>query len=537
MMGVGEYETKTQDFSDLKGISNDYKNMLKLFVNHLNYCFVYQTNKNKMVYLTKDLLNKNNNKYNSNFKTKWNENEIDTFVLNCKKIILKMKCDSLIFVISGRGNRDEYLIDSEGNKYQIIKIFNEFNNSQETFTQLKNRPKMFVLDLCQNNSNKDNKSKNKKNTKSIANIEEKSDENKASQEVGVHQSSPAGIKNENETDEKKQNEDKSTTDKDNGIGNDKADEFSNFCIISKNMKASDFSNDGIDEGGYLIRGFKNSLKSVNSSNKYVELSHLIELLKHESLALITQEEKEWNTEYSVDKDMSFQIYQCSHCDSKRFSQSDSAIDSKFSQNLIIEHRTNIDKMVFFSQNKNNNNNNINDNNNGEINQSIANVSKYSAKLYWYHKCFVNPNDKQFKRYTMCYIPFDSSTASVNSFQCSFEHTGKCIKPLKNVVAKLNSARLDQLNALIQRRPSKPEKVKPNKFPDDREVVTELKRIAQRHHRFKSAVDELAGQLPFELRVAQNTAHNMMKHLVETEEDVILCDDPNCTSPRHFHGDR
>ena len=124
MMGIGEYESKTQELEDIKGISADYKNMLKVFVNHLNYSFVYQTNKNKMVYLTKDVLTKNNNKYNSNFKQKWNENEIDMFVLNCKKIINKIKSDALIFVICARGDRDEYIFDSEGNKYEMIKILN-----------------------------------------------------------------------------------------------------------------------------------------------------------------------------------------------------------------------------------------------------------------------------------------------------------------------------------------------------------------------------------------------------------------------------
>ena len=124
MMGIGEYETKTQEFQDLNEISTDYKNMLKLFVNYLNYSFIYQTRKNEMVYLTKEILTKNNNKYNSNFKTKWNENDIDEFVLNCKKIINKTQCDSLIFIIYGRGSKNEFIFDSEGKKCQMIKIFN-----------------------------------------------------------------------------------------------------------------------------------------------------------------------------------------------------------------------------------------------------------------------------------------------------------------------------------------------------------------------------------------------------------------------------
>ena len=69
----------------------------------------------------------------------------------------------ITFIISSRGNKDEYLFDSEGKEYKIIKILNEFNNSQQTFVQLKNKPKIFLFDFCQTGTNQNKNNKNNNN--------------------------------------------------------------------------------------------------------------------------------------------------------------------------------------------------------------------------------------------------------------------------------------------------------------------------------------------------------------------------------------
>ena len=80
--------------------------------------------------------------------------------------------------------------------------------------------------------------------------------------------------------------------------------------------------------------------------------------------------------------------------------------------------------------------------------------------------------------------------------------------------RLNQAKLNVAEKLNpKRRPSVTDLVATNIYPEDAQVVQELKRIAQRHHRMQSAIDDLAKQLPFEDRVAEVTASNMMKHLV------------------------
>ena len=417
MIGIGDYESRTQSQSqsqqqsqlqDLKGVCCDYKNMLKLFVNHLNYSFIYQTRKNKMVLLTKEQLNKDNNKYNSNFKIKWNENEIDTFVLNCKKIINKaISPDSLIFIISGRGNTDEYLIDSDGNNYQIIKILNEFNNTQQTFTKLKNKPKLFVFDLCQTGT----KSNMKNN-----NINTSCDENDDAKQIELDKSTE--MSNFCESNEKEQLlvddnislDEKEQSASDNNVFNSKSDEFLNFCIISKDMQdLSNFQIDGIEDGGYLIRSLKTTLaRYINKQNKSIELCQMIKLLKHGTLELIINERKEWDSDYDPKQENNIALCQCKHCDTLYYAQRTTPAANQ----PIVKYNINMDKMVFFGETKT-----------ILTSKDISIVDSRPAESYWYHSCFANKNDKQLKRHSMCYVKYGELSKNIN---CGFGHSGNCI---------------------------------------------------------------------------------------------------------------
>ena len=148
MIGIGTY-TNGGVLGDLIGVSTDYKNMIQLFVQHMEYSFIYQTNKNKIVYLDKLRLKQKNNNYQTNFKLKWNADEIDLFVLNVKKIIETIKPDGLIFLISSHGDRDRMIIDSEFEEYSLIFILSQFWNTKNGCPYLADKPKIFFLDMCQ----------------------------------------------------------------------------------------------------------------------------------------------------------------------------------------------------------------------------------------------------------------------------------------------------------------------------------------------------------------------------------------------------
>ena len=61
------------------------------------------------------------------------------------------------------------------------------------------------------------------------------------------------------------------------------------------------------------------------------------------------------------------------------------------------------------------------------------------------------------------------------------------------------------------------------FPDDYEVLEELRRIALLHRRMSSAILELANRLPFEDETNLQVAQTMMRHINATEDDINLRD--------------
>ena len=148
MMGIGYYPNGGM-LGHLIGVPTDYKNMIKLFAFHWGYPFIYQTDDNKIVYLNKMRLQKANNKYQTNYKIKWNEHEIEGFVLKSKKIIEQIKPDGLIFIVSSHGDRDKVLIDSEFEEYQLSFIWAEYWNTDNGCRYLADKPKIFFLDMCQ----------------------------------------------------------------------------------------------------------------------------------------------------------------------------------------------------------------------------------------------------------------------------------------------------------------------------------------------------------------------------------------------------
>ena len=65
MIGIGRYPNGGV-LGDLIGVSTDYKNMIRLFVQHMEYSFMYQNDKNEIVYLNKTRLRTKQQKYVSN---------------------------------------------------------------------------------------------------------------------------------------------------------------------------------------------------------------------------------------------------------------------------------------------------------------------------------------------------------------------------------------------------------------------------------------------------------------------------------------
>ena len=346
MIGIGYYPNGGI-LGHLIGVPNDYKNMIKLFAFHWGYPFIYQTDDNKIVYLDKQRLTKNNNKYHTNFKLKWNEDEIGGFVLKSKKIIESIKPDGLIFIISSHGDRDRVIIDSDFEEYQLAYILVEYWNINSGCPYLADKPKIFFVDMCQGQKKplprgQKKKIKNAMATKGGHSKLAKTDK----QDKQDKQAKPAEDKQQTDhpDEQKGQNADqtpkthkqqtiamKQTTDSKNDNNDDehKKDklednlstvaqmedkylDYENFCVVYGNL--DDYSVlDGGKEGGYLIRGLKSVLKQRDASN--FELNQLIRMIGNETLRLVKGEKKKikCKEKFQISKSPVRQIIECHSC--------------------------------------------------------------------------------------------------------------------------------------------------------------------------------------------------------------------------------
>ena len=294
MMGIGYYLAIGDDpFEHLIGVPTDYKNMIKLFAMHWGYPFMYQTDDNKIVYLDKQRLIKKNNKYHTNFKLKWNKDEIGGFVLKSKKIIEAIKPDGLIFIISSHGHRFKSLVDSDCRKYRLKRIFSEYWNTKDGCPYLADKPKIFFLDMCQG-------TKKPIPTGKI-----------------VTDAIPTKITQVHNNDDDDESKQKSTAVKTDRVKNDKDYtikkmqeeylDYENFCFIYGNLEDYCVIDAG-KEGGYLIGGLKNVLKQRDSSN--FELNQVIKMIGNETLRLVKQEKKRNKQDFQPSQSPARQIIEC-----------------------------------------------------------------------------------------------------------------------------------------------------------------------------------------------------------------------------------
>ena len=355
MMGIGYYPNGGI-LGHLIGVPNDYKNMIKLFAFHWGYPFIYQTDDNKIVYLDKQRLLKNNSKYHTNFKLKWNEDEIAGFVLKSKKIIETILPDGLIFVISSHGDRDKVLIDSNFEEYNLSYIFAEYWNTKDGCPYLADKPKIFFLDMCQGqktpiprgkkqmmkNAMKTKGKNDKQNDHSDMKNNDDDKNNMTSHQSHTNtkeKTTPAPIANATDkTDKSTQTESKN--DKENVIGKMQEEylDYENFCVIYGNL--ADYSVvDGGKKGGYLICGLKSVLKQRDVCN--FELNQLIKMIGNETLRLVKGEAKKCKSDFKPSNSPARQIIECQSSILNfvffgKLSQHQFTIDSQFRYNKYLD---------------------------------------------------------------------------------------------------------------------------------------------------------------------------------------------------------
>ena len=154
IMGIGKYK----GLSDLAGVIKDYENLLTTFVKEWKYKIFYQLENNNIVYTNNINQLAQNDEY-SKYKLEWNGDEIELFVEQARKHVVKNKHNGLIFAISSHGDTGKVLYDSECEKYELDCIFSMFSpeggqllesykETEMESNHLFKIPKIFFLDMC-----------------------------------------------------------------------------------------------------------------------------------------------------------------------------------------------------------------------------------------------------------------------------------------------------------------------------------------------------------------------------------------------------
>ena len=192
IMGIGEYENNVMP--SLNGVKMDYENIINTFVNHWKYKVFYQLSNNNCIY-SNDINEINNN---NNYKLHWNDNEIDLFIEESRKYIVRNKHNGLVFSISSHGDRGRVMYDSNGEPYELDCIYSMFSpqasvllesykETPQESNHLFKMPKIFFLDMCRGSTmatvtqveNKKEKAKENEKEKETEKTNKKDPTNKA----------------------------------------------------------------------------------------------------------------------------------------------------------------------------------------------------------------------------------------------------------------------------------------------------------------------------------------------------------------------
>ena len=330
MIGIGTYPNGGA-LGDLKGIPNDYRRMIRLFVKHFGYSMMYRNHRNETQYLAPE-----ESFYNKNYKLKWSSNEIANFAEEVKSKVIKTQPDSLIFIISSHGDRDKVIYDSYFEEISLLGIYSIFWNEEESCPYLANKPKIFIVDACQgmltpvphgilkkrkghiSNSNTDNS-----NIISNGNGTKQSESNVINLESDLVEIAKEKNMNDNDSEENEvkgidTSEEETVTEKAEHVeltDMKHVDEamsksylrYEYFCYIYANIDDYRVA-DGGPKGGYLLQALSNTLLQENAPN--TPLSKIITQVRDETLRLVKGEPKRWKSNYKQSKHHVRQIVEC-----------------------------------------------------------------------------------------------------------------------------------------------------------------------------------------------------------------------------------
>ena len=158
ILGIGEY----LGLRNLAGVKKDYENIINTFVKYWKYKVLYAITDNGKSSSNTQFVYTNDRTVtdkNQNYKLFWTLDDIDQFVEQARKHVVKNKHNGMIFVISSHGDTDKIIYDSNCEKKHLEGIFKLFSpqwgqlltSYKETEDESKHLfqiPKIFCIDSC-----------------------------------------------------------------------------------------------------------------------------------------------------------------------------------------------------------------------------------------------------------------------------------------------------------------------------------------------------------------------------------------------------
>ena len=257
------------------------------------------------------------------------------------------------------------MVDSNGEKYRIVKILTQFNNTNDGCPDLINKIKLFVLDLCTLEPNEEYPRNNNKN---------EDDDTESSKK--------------NNGDDKKDTEN-SETEIDENSSNYLKDlnDYKDYCIIYKNSKIltnNNYNYHVIASNCLLLQALIKVFKQLR--NDIMEFKHFIQYINYETVKLMINDHIAWKDNYNVKNDNTIDILQCPYCNVMYYKIKEDKLDP-------ILYQSSMNKIFLVG-----NSYKHNGNNGYGLSEIISNSIKNDPIKYFYHKCFDKTINKHLMRY-------------------------------------------------------------------------------------------------------------------------------------------
>ena len=157
ILGIGKYDS---GLDDLPGVEKDYQNTINTFVKYWNYKVLYKTSNDdvdhsSLIYTNnKDIVSNR-----TNYTLYWTNDDIQLFVEQVRKTIVKNKHDGLLLVLSSHGDSDKVIYDSKLEIFELQYLFSMFSpewssllesykGTKQESNHLFKIPKIFCIDSC-----------------------------------------------------------------------------------------------------------------------------------------------------------------------------------------------------------------------------------------------------------------------------------------------------------------------------------------------------------------------------------------------------